>query len=106
MVAAPPPKKWATWLMLTALNLARVCTRRPMNLRNRKPGDAPDATSDLKELCPVVCALEMYRWEKGTSEFLYDEKLDVFRFSEDGRFALCEEFVDWKELRERGYLDF
>jgi hypothetical protein len=74
-----------------------------MNLRNRKPGDVPEATSGPKELCPVVYALEMYRWEKGTSEFVYDEKLDVFRFPEDGRFALCEEFVDWMELRERGY---
>jgi hypothetical protein len=92
--------------MLTALNLARACTRRPINLRKRKPGNAPEANSDLKELCPVVYALEMHRWEKDTSEFLYDEELDVFRFPEDGRFALCEEFVDWREQRERGYLDF
>jgi hypothetical protein len=74
-----------------------------MNFRNREPSNTPEAPSDLEELCPLVYALEMYRWEKGTSEFLYDEELDVLRFPEDGRVAMCEEFVDWKELRERGY---
>ena len=33
-------------------------------------------------------------------------ELDVFRFSEDGRFAFCEEFADWGLLEERGWLDF
>ena len=46
--------------------------------------------------------LETYLTKRGGSDFVYDEELDVFRFPEDGRFALCEEFVDWKELRERG----
>jgi hypothetical protein len=50
--------------------------------------------------------MEMYFRERGTSEFLYDEKFDVFRFPEDGRFAFCEEFADWTLMRERGYLDF
>ncbi len=44
--------------------------------------------------------------EKGTSEFVYDEELDVFRFPEDGRIAFCEEFADWNLLQERRYLDF
>jgi hypothetical protein len=44
--------------------------------------------------------------EERTSEFVYDAKLDVFRFAEDGRFAFCEEFADWTLLRERGYLTF
>jgi hypothetical protein len=76
-----------------------------MSFRSIEPGDSPIALSDLEELCPLVYRLEMYRWEKGISEFLYDEELDVFRFREDGRVAICDEFVDWNELRERGYLD-
>jgi hypothetical protein len=42
----------------------------------------------------------------GVSEFEYDEEIDVFRFPEDGRFAFCDEFADWKLLRERQYLKF
>jgi hypothetical protein len=42
---------------------------------------------------------------KGGSEFVYDKELDVFRF-EDGRFAFCEEFADWKLLEERGSFDY
>ncbi len=102
-IATPSTKKWATWRMLTALKAARLDTQRPMNLSNRESGNAPEAPSVLEELCPLMYALEMYRWQKGTSEFLYVAELDVFRFPEDSRFALCEEFVDWKELRERGY---
>jgi len=49
--------------------------------------------------------LEKYFMHKGTSEFVYDEKLDVFRFPEDGGFAFCDEFADWKRLQERGYVD-
>jgi hypothetical protein len=51
-------------------------------------------------------ATEMYFRQKGICAFVYDELLDLFRFPEDGRFALCQEFADWKRLRERGYLDF
>jgi hypothetical protein len=40
------------------------------------------------------------------AQFVYDEKLNVFRFPEDGRFAFCEEFVDWRGLEKLGYLDF
>jgi hypothetical protein len=50
--------------------------------------------------------LETYFLNKGRSEFLYDEELDVFRFAEDGCFAFCKEFADWKLLEKRGYLDF
>jgi hypothetical protein len=49
--------------------------------------------------------IEMYFRQEGTSEFVYNEKLDIFCFPEDGRFAFCEDFADWKRLRERGYLD-
>ena len=51
-----------------------------------------------------LCDIEAYFRSKGGSEFVYDEELDVFRFPEDGRFAFCKEFADWKLLRERGYL--
>ncbi len=50
--------------------------------------------------------VETYFRNKGGSEFVYDEKLDVFRFAEDGRFAFCEEFADWQRLGELGYLNF
>ncbi len=50
--------------------------------------------------------VETYFRSKGGSKFVYDEKLDVFRFPEDGRFAFCEEFADWRRLGELGYLDF
>ncbi len=50
-------------------------------------------------------ALEMYLTKRGGSDFVYDEELDVFRFPEDGRFAFCREFADWKLLEERGYID-
>jgi hypothetical protein len=50
--------------------------------------------------------MEMYFRRHGCSEFMYDEKLDVFCFAEDGRFAFCDEFADWELLRERGYLTF
>ena len=50
--------------------------------------------------------VEKYFREQGVSEFIYDEPLDVLRFPEDGRFALCPEFADWERLQERGYLHF
>ena len=51
-------------------------------------------------------AIEVYFREEGYSEFVYDEELDVFRFPEDRQFAFCEDFADWRLLRERGYSDF
>ena len=49
-------------------------------------------------------AAEMRLRTRGDSAFLYDVALDVFRFVEDGRFAFCDEFANWKLLRERGFL--
>ena len=49
--------------------------------------------------------LETYFRDRGGSEFLYDGDLDVFRFAEDGCFAFCDKFANWRLLRERGYLD-
>ena len=50
--------------------------------------------------------VETYLRKKGGSEFVYDEKLDVFRFPEDGRFAFCDEFADWHRFGKLGYLNF
>ncbi len=72
-----------------------------MNLRDKNPNDLPELALLAEDLCDV----ETYLRNKGGSEFLYDEELDVFRF-EDGRFAFCQEFADWKLLGERGYFDF
>ncbi len=49
--------------------------------------------------------METYLRKQGFTEFAYDEELDVFRLSKDGRFAFCDEFADWDLLEERGYLD-
>jgi hypothetical protein len=47
--------------------------------------------------------LEMAWLKEGTSEFVYDEEHDLFRFPEDGRFAVSKEWADVKLLQERGY---
>jgi hypothetical protein len=72
------------------------------NTRDRDPSNPPEGAALQEELY----ALEMYRTETGNSEFVYDEELDVFRFPEDSRFAFCDEFADWRLLRERGYVVF
>jgi hypothetical protein len=53
-----------------------------------------------------LCDVEAYFRSKGVCEFVYDEKLDVFRFPEDDRFAFCKDFADWELLQERKYLEF
>jgi hypothetical protein len=73
-----------------------------MDTRDTYPGEPPDAAALQKELY----LLEMYHRDTGTPEFMYDVVLDVFRFSDDGRIAFCDEFADWKLLWERGYLPF
>jgi hypothetical protein len=60
--------------------------------------------SDL--LAENLWDVEKYFREQGVSELIYDEQLDVLRFLEDNRFALCREFADWERLQERGYLPF
>jgi hypothetical protein len=93
--------------MPALLNPVRVCAQRPMSTREIDPGDRPEAAAvQAKNLCENLCSIEMYHREIGTSEFLYDQQLDVFRFPDDGRFAFCEEFADWKLLREREYVLF
>ena len=74
-----------------------------MSTREIDPGDRPEAAAvRAKDLYRI----EMNRGETGTSEFVYDQQLDVFRFPEDGRFAFCDEFADWPLLREREYVAF
>jgi hypothetical protein len=67
-----------------------------------KPAAAPEAPLRLR--AEDLCDLEEWFGEKGLSEFRYDESLDVFRFAEDGRFAFCRDFADWRLLEDRGYL--
>ena len=64
----------------------------------------PEVTRGLlpEDLCEVIT----YLMDHGDSEFVHDKGLDVFRFAEDGRFAFCDEFADWRLLQERGWLDF
>ena len=45
---------------------------------------------------------EMALREEGLSDFVYDERQDLFRFP-DGRFAFSKEWSDVKLLEERGY---
>jgi hypothetical protein len=73
-----------------------------MSLRDTDPNDSPDVAFRAEDLYDV----ETYFRQKGASEFVYDDVLDIFRFPEDGRFAFCDEFADWNRLRERGYLTF
>ena len=47
--------------------------------------------------------LEMVWLKEGTSEFVYDEEHDLFRFPEVGRFAFSKEWADVKLLEKRGY---
>ena len=73
-----------------------------MNIRDIDPNDSSEVGLRAEDLYEV----ETYFSQKGSSEFLYDEELDVFRFPEDGCFAFCREFADWELLQERGYLIF
>ena len=74
-----------------------------MNLSDQEP---PNESPEVNLRARDLWAVERFFMGEGTSEFVYDERLDVFRFAEDGRFASCEEFADWTLLRERGYLTF
>jgi hypothetical protein len=71
---------------------------------NKPVEHLPEAARYLRpeDLCEVIT----YLMDHGESEFSYDGEMDVFRFSEDGRFAFCEEFADWHLLEKRGWLDF
>ena len=74
-----------------------------MSTHDRDPGNPPEAAAVRAR---SLYRIEMNHREAGTSGFVYDQQLDVFRFPEDSRFAFCEEFADWKRLREREYVLF
>ena len=74
-----------------------------MSTREIDPADRPEAAAVRAR---NLYRIEMNHRETGTSEFVYDATLDVFRFPEDGRFAFCDEFADWPLLREREYVAF
>ena len=67
---------------------------------NKAVEHLPNAARGLRpeDLCDVVT----YLINKGGSEFVYDEELDVFRF-EDGRFAFSRTHADIELLEERDY---
>ena len=70
-------------------------------------GDRP-TKAHIEVRSPRLAAKALYDFAKiatemGSSEFAYDEKLDVFRFP-DGRFVFSKEDADWELLRELGYL--
>ncbi len=76
--------------------------------RRSRAGRPPIGSSEAKVrrgLTKALYDMETFFRKQGFSEFAYDEELDVFRFSKDGRFAFCEDFADWDLLKERGYLD-
>ena len=75
-----------------------------MDRDHDKSADLDGATVGFR--AEDLCDVETFFGEEGCSEFDYDSELDVFRFTEDGRFAFCREFADWRLLEERGYLDF
>jgi hypothetical protein len=75
-----------------------------MDHHNDKPAAPSEAPANLR--VKDLFDFETWAWEKGVCELEYDESLDVFRFPEDGRFAFCREFADWRLLEERGYVDF
>jgi hypothetical protein len=82
-----------------------MVTLMTMESRENKPAEhLPEAEGDLS--AQDLYTIEMYFRNHGVSDFQYDAELDGFRFPEDGRFAFCEEFADWKRLEERGYLEF
>ena len=87
------------------LGVAFLSTLSAMNHNDDKPVEhLPPAAMRL--WLQDMHALQTYLAKKGGSDFVYDEELDVFRFPEDGRFAFCREFADWKSLRKRGYINF
>lgn len=75
-----------------------------MRSRDAKPDTRPEALYGLS--AEDLWEVETYFDDGGASEFVYDADLDVFRFVEDGCFAFCREFADWRRLQERGYLTF
>ena len=75
-----------------------------MDRSEKEPTLRSDQGHTRQSLLEILYDTEILFRMAGTSELEYDEELDVFRFPEDGRFAFCPEFADWKLLKERGCL--
>ncbi len=73
-----------------------------MDRSDNTPANGPKAEMGLR--LEDWYRAETFLSKHGCSDFVYDEKLDIFCFPEDGRFAFCDEFADWTRLRERGYI--
>ena len=73
---------------------------------DKKPTLRSDQGQTRQSMLEILYDTEILFRIAGISELEYDAELDVFRFREDGRFAFCPEFADWKLLRERGCLGF
>ncbi len=58
---------------------------------------------DRRQAAKVLYDLEMALWEMGMAQLTYDEELDCFRFSEDGRLTFSKREADWKLLEELDY---
>ncbi len=74
----------------------------------RKRIDARDTLGRTRPTAPLVRDLfeleEAFR-EGGSPDpvLVYDAEGDLYRFREDGRFALSRERADWRGLKEIGY---
>ena len=55
-----------------------------------------------RQQAPALYEFETALHEEGYPDFVYDEGQDLFRFPEDGRFALSREWADVTLLEERG----
>ena len=77
-----------------------------MDRSEKKPTLRSDQGQPRQSLLEILYDTELLFRMAGISDLEYDEELDVFRFPEDGRFAFCKEFADWKLLKERGYMNF
>ena len=74
-----------------------------MNSREDKPTKGRIEPRSPRLAAKALYDFAMIAREMGSSEFIYDEELDVFRFP-NGRFVFDKEHADWELLREHGYL--
>jgi hypothetical protein len=70
-----------------------------MDSREDRPTKARIEPANPRLAAKALYDLAMIAREMGSSEFVYDEELDVFRFP-DGRFVFGKEDTDWELLRE------
>jgi len=68
-----------------------------------RAGNADAAIESFASGANALYEFEMMQHEEGLSDFVYDEEQDLFRFPQDGRFAISREWADVDRLQERGY---